>query len=108
MDAEKNRRKPTGASQQTGNKGRSAKPYWSYARYVNFAFSFGVTMAASILLGLFGGKWLDEKLGTSPWLLVAGLLMGVGIAFKSLFDELKALERPPLDEDDKDDKNNKR
>lgn len=69
------------------------KEYWIYTKYVNFAISFGVTMAASLFLGYFGGNWLDRKLGTSPIFLVVGLLLGVAIAFYSLFKELKALER---------------
>ncbi|KKM10843.1 hypothetical protein SY88_11960 [Clostridiales bacterium PH28_bin88] len=63
-----------------------------YARYANFAFSFGVTMAASLFLGYYGGNWLDTKLGTSPLLMVVGLLLGVAASFYSLFTELKMLQ----------------
>jgi len=63
-----------------------------YARYINFAFSFGVTMVLSLLLGFYGGRWLDQKLGTEPLFLVAGLLLGVFVSFTSLLAELKVLE----------------
>ncbi|MGI6551804.1 MAG: AtpZ/AtpI family protein [Clostridia bacterium] len=69
------------------------KEYWTYSKYASFAVSFGVTMAASIFLGYFGGSWLDGKLGTGPIFLVIGLLLGVAVAFYSLFKELKTLER---------------
>lgn len=62
------------------------------ARYLNFAFSFGVTMAASIFLGYFGGRWLDARLGTHPYLMLAGILLGVAVAFYSLIQELLFLE----------------
>jgi len=73
------------------------KDYWNYARYANFAFSFGITMAASILLGYFGGNLLDRKLGTAPFLMLAGILLGVGVSFYSLLQELYLLEKfkPP-------------
>lgn len=68
------------------------KPF-QMARYLNFAFSFGVTMAASIFLGYFGGKWLDTKLGTEPYLMLVGVLAGVAVSFYSLLQELFFLEQ---------------
>jgi len=67
--------------------------YWKYARYVNYAVSFGVTMATSLLLGFFGGRWLDRKLGTEPFFLVLGLLAGTALAFYSMIKELHALDK---------------
>ena len=46
----------------------------------------GLTVAACILVGVFLGRFLDNLLGTSPWLLLLLSLLGVGAAFKSLFD----------------------
>ena len=33
-------------------------------------------LTAGLVLGGLGGLWLDEKLGTEPWLLLTGLLAG--------------------------------
>jgi F0F1-type ATP synthase assembly protein I len=33
-------------------------------------------MTAALLLGAFAGRWLDDRLGTEPLLLVLGLLLG--------------------------------
>ncbi len=46
----------------------------------------GVTIAASIITGVLLGKFLDNLLGTSPWLLLICSFLGAGAAFKSLFD----------------------
>lgn len=46
----------------------------------------GITIAASILVGVLSGKFLDNLLGTTPWLLLIFSLLGVGAAIKSLFD----------------------
>lgn len=79
-----------------------SRDYWKYAKYANFALSFGVTMAVSLFLGYYGGSWLDQKLGTDPIGMVVGLMLGVGLAFYSMLKELKALEKMdrPKDKDD--------
>ncbi|MBN8433575.1 AtpZ/AtpI family protein [Priestia flexa] len=36
-------------------------------------------LAGSVLIGLFGGKWIDGKVGTEPLFLVLGLLLGLAV-----------------------------
>ncbi len=36
----------------------------------------GITFAATILLCLFGGQYLDKKLGTEPYLTLTGAFLG--------------------------------
>jgi len=48
----------------------------------------GIQFAASILLFLYAGQWLDRKLGTSPWLLIAGVFLGAGASFYSMYRKL--------------------
>jgi ATP synthase protein I len=43
-------------------------------------------MAACVLIGVFLGRFLDNLLNTSPWLLLLFSLLGVGAALKALFD----------------------
>lgn len=43
------------------------------ARYSNL----GMTLAVSVALGVFGGRWLDDRWDTAPWLLLIGALFGV-------------------------------
>lgn len=49
------------------------------------ASAVGISFAVSIVLGLFGGLWLDKKLGSAPWCLLAGILIGIAAGFKNLF-----------------------
>ena len=37
----------------------------------------GMEMATTVTLGFYGGKMLDRYLGTSPWLMITGVLLGV-------------------------------
>jgi len=72
-------------------KPRWARDYWSYAKYANLAFSLGVTLGASILLGFWAGQWLDRRLGTQPWMMIGGVLVGVGVGFYSVIKEIGVL-----------------
>ncbi len=46
----------------------------------------GVNMGVCIVGGFWLGHKLDQWLGSSPWLLVLFLLLGVGASFKVMFD----------------------
>lgn len=69
------------------------KPYYRYARYINFALSFGVTAAVALVAGIFGGMWLDDRLGTSPAFLIVGVFLGIGLIFQYLMKEVASLTR---------------
>jgi F0F1-type ATP synthase assembly protein I len=52
------------------------------------AFRFiglGWFVAACILLGGFGGRWLDNHLDTGPLLTVVGLVAGTAVAFYGVY-----------------------
>jgi len=46
----------------------------------------GISMAACVFVGVMGGRFLDQWLGTSPWLLVLGALLGAASSFKVMYD----------------------
>jgi F0F1-type ATP synthase assembly protein I len=48
----------------------------------------GIQFIAAILVFLFLGRWLDEKLGTAPWLLIGGVFVGFGLSFASMYYRL--------------------
>jgi F0F1-type ATP synthase assembly protein I len=47
----------------------------------NLVLKFGVMITLPIFCSLFAGIFLDKKLGTTPWLML--LLMLIGIAFST-------------------------
>lgn len=57
-----------------------ARAYQRAAPYLHI----GWTLAASVLLGTFGGWWLDKKLGTEPLLLIIGAVAGMAAGFIEL------------------------
>lgn len=50
----------------------------------------GLQFAASLLVFLFAGQWLDRRLGTSPWLMMIGVFVGAGASFYSMYRKLTA------------------
>lgn len=54
-------------------------------------------LIGSVALGCLGGWWLDGKLGTQPWLLVAGAAFGLVagmISFLRIVSKLAAKQQP--------------
>jgi F0F1-type ATP synthase assembly protein I len=45
----------------------------------------GLQFVIVILVCLYAGMWLDRKLGTAPWLLVLGVVVGASAGFYSMY-----------------------
>lgn len=41
------------------------------------ASNIGLTMVATVAVGLFLGRWVDHYLETSPWFTVSGIVLGM-------------------------------
>lgn len=59
------------------------------AEFMGIGFQF----VAAILIFLYAGRWLDGKLGTSPWLLILGVFVGFGAALYSMVRRLNPANR---------------
>jgi len=53
----------------------------------------GFQFTVAVLLGAFAGIWLDEKLGTSPWLVIVLVFVGAAVGFYSLYRNLMKGQR---------------
>ncbi|MBI4142941.1 AtpZ/AtpI family protein [Candidatus Uhrbacteria bacterium] len=49
-------------------------PFW---QAVALAWELGYTIAIPIVLLALGGRFLDRRFGTSPWLLLLGILLSI-------------------------------
>ena len=58
------------------------KVYSSIALYSQL----GLSMSVCVVIGIFGGIYLDRWLGVSPLFLFVGCLLGTGASFKALYD----------------------
>jgi hypothetical protein len=53
----------------------------------------GLEIVLAIVLGLFGGRWLDTKFDTAPYLAVVGFFFGVITAVKAIHRTTKEMQR---------------
>ena len=56
-----------------------------WIRQVGALSGVGLTLVISTVLGLWGGYVLDRWLGSAPWLMLVGLLLGIASGFVNLF-----------------------
>ncbi len=61
--------------------------------------ALGMTMVLATVIGLVAGYYADRWLGTSPWLLLLGLVLGIAASFVSLFRSVRSAERKMDDPD---------
>jgi ATP synthase protein I len=52
---------------------------------LGFLSSVGICMVASILIGMAMGYYLDQWLGTAPWMLLTFLGFGIASGFRNIF-----------------------
>ncbi|HPF21686.1 MAG TPA: AtpZ/AtpI family protein [Syntrophomonas sp.] len=60
----------------------------NWPRALADAMNLATSVAAAIAVGYFGGKWLDGKFDTGPWLSIGGLLFGMLTAGKMMWERL--------------------
>ncbi len=53
---------------------------------LSLVMQLGLTLAVCIFIGVFLGKFIDDKAGTSPLFLIVFTLFGIGAAIKTLYD----------------------
>lgn len=49
----------------------------------------GFYISGAIILGVLAGRWLDDKLGSEPFWLVVGLVLGLAGAFYGVYAMLR-------------------
>lgn len=57
------------------------------------ASSAGLELGISVALGALFGRWLDEKVGTEPWLLLVFLVLGLVAGFRGVLRAVARAEK---------------
>lgn len=53
----------------------------------------GIQFAAAIIVFLFAGQWVDDRLGTGGLFTIAGVFVGAGAAFYNMYRKITAAQR---------------
>ena len=79
-----------GRGVRRGRRRCSVQQNWKgMASYGTVGLEFGL----SLLVGLFGGRWLDGKLGTHHWLTVIGAGFGIAAGYRAIYRAAQAANR---------------
>lgn len=71
----------TGRSPGRGGRGKGGQDPAQLA-------GIGLQFALVLVAFLFAGKWLDDRLGTEPWLLMAGVFVGFALSVLWMYRRL--------------------
>ncbi|MDP1846092.1 MAG: AtpZ/AtpI family protein [Candidatus Moranbacteria bacterium] len=72
------------------NKEKNQKPDGSWSA-LGLAWELGYTIAVPLVLFALAGRFLDKKLGTSPFLLLAGILLSIGVTSWLVYKKTKEI-----------------
>jgi F0F1-type ATP synthase assembly protein I len=56
-----------------------------WSRELGPFLTLGLQLAITVVAFFFLGRWVDQKLGTEPWLMLVGLVIGVVGGFLKFF-----------------------
>jgi ATP synthase protein I len=62
-----------------------ADPQDPFRQGLSMAARIGVELVVTTVVGAFLGYLLDSWLGTRPWLMVVGVLLGAAAGFRSIY-----------------------
>ncbi|MBK9032088.1 MAG: AtpZ/AtpI family protein [Myxococcales bacterium] len=75
---------------------RRAAPYAAktrdYYRSLS-ASSVGIELSVSVLIGMFFGRWLDGRIGTSPWMMILFLCLGFTAGMRAIYRFVRQADR---------------
>jgi ATP synthase protein I len=63
-----------------------------FIRMIGVLSTVGITLVAATVIGFYAGYALDRFFGTSPWLMLVFLVLGIAAGFKNLFDQVKKIQ----------------
>jgi len=69
------------------------------------ASSVGLELGVAVIVSLLFGMWLDGKLGTTPWLMLAFLVIGLVAGFRNVLRAVARAEKAGAAEDREDAQN---
>jgi len=67
-----------------GGKKNKKRQAFEFVRIYALASTIGFQIAVPIVVGILGGRFLDRKFGTEPWLLIICLFLGLAASIAGL------------------------
>lgn len=90
------------SNENAGKKPGDSRPWTDILREYSPFLTMGIQLAAAVVLFFLLGAWLDTQWETSPWLKLAGLLLGSIGGFIKFFTTIAKFERKEHERGSKD------
>jgi len=78
---------------------RVAPPRLAAMKAMGGVGTLGLEVALSIVVGLFGGQWLDGRFETSPWLTLVGSGFGLAAAIRAIARQMRIMKKEAAKEE---------
>lgn len=65
-------------------KNNNQKPFSA----LSLAWSFGWNIALPLAVLALLGRWLDKKWGTTPWLLISGMILAIAVSSYLMYKKM--------------------
>lgn len=75
------------------------KKGFGFLKNIVWITQLGLSVAAPVVLCVLGSVWLRNRFDLGAWVIVLGVLLGVGASFAALWQNLKELDRQAKDDD---------
>ncbi len=66
---------------------------FGFLKNIVWLTQLGLGIAAPVVLCVLGSVWLRDRFGLGGWVVAVGVLLGVGGAFASLWQNLREMDR---------------
>jgi len=84
-------------AENSGPRRPARQPIPDAGQYASVGLQFGL----GLLVFTFAGSWLDRRLGTGPWLLLIGVMLGFGLSAFWIYRQLVIRPRERAKEEDR-------
>jgi F0F1-type ATP synthase assembly protein I len=58
----------------------------------------GLEMGIAVFVGIWGGRYLDDKFETAPFFFWFGMVVGIGAAAKAIVDAARSAQKEMMDD----------
>lgn len=89
-------------ARSSGSEGRRRQVLAEPSGAMGVAWRLAVEMAAALAVGGFLGWWLDHWLGTGPWMLIGGFLLGSATGLYNAIRAANRVNREALEDNHRD------
>jgi len=90
-----NQRRSSSERASEQERGRSNRAF----RELGPIFGLGIQLAASIAVMFFIGRWLDERWGTAPWMMLTGTAFGAAAGMYNFIKTVTGVTKKENKED---------